>query len=79
MSESFDTFAHGVMSGRNRSLPAHVLRAATRIVEPFYATTMRLRNALYDHELFKSHRLPRPVISVGNLTTGGTGKTPIVC
>jgi tetraacyldisaccharide 4'-kinase len=79
MSDSFDTYTHGVMSGRDRSIGAHALRAVTRVAEPFYAGAMRLRNALYDHGLFKTHRLPRPVISVGNLTTGGTGKTPIVC
>ncbi len=79
MTDSFDTYTHRVMSGENRSPAAIALRAITRLIEPFYSTTMRLRNALYDHDLFKSQRLPRPVISVGNLTTGGTGKTPIVC
>jgi tetraacyldisaccharide 4'-kinase len=79
MSESFDTYAHGVMSGQNRSPAAVALRGITRLIEPFYATTMRVRNALYDRELFRSHRLSRPVISMGNITTGGTGKTPIVC
>ena len=43
-----------------------------------YATATGLRNSLYDHGVLKPHRLERPVISVGNLSTGGTGKTPFV-
>lgn len=35
-----------------------------------------LRNALYDFGLLKARRLALPVVSVGNLTVGGTGKTP---
>jgi tetraacyldisaccharide 4'-kinase len=37
-----------------------------------------LRHAGYQHGWFKTHRLARPVVSVGNLTAGGTGKTPLV-
>jgi tetraacyldisaccharide 4'-kinase len=37
-----------------------------------------LRHAGYNHGWFKTRRLSRPVVSVGNLTVGGTGKTPLV-
>ena len=36
------------------------------------------RHAAYSQGLSKAHRLSRPVVSVGNLTMGGTGKTPLV-
>jgi len=43
-----------------------------------YGWTVRTRNALYDWGRLRSHRAAVPVICVGNLTTGGTGKTPLV-
>ncbi len=39
---------------------------------------MQARNALYDAAFFPTRRLKGPVISVGNLTVGGSGKTPFV-
>jgi tetraacyldisaccharide 4'-kinase len=43
-----------------------------------YGQVTRLRAWLYAHGFLKQRRLTRPVISVGNLTVGGTGKTPMV-
>lgn len=43
-----------------------------------YGAVTRTRLSLYRRGTFHSFKLDRPVISVGNITTGGTGKTPLV-
>ncbi len=55
-----------------------LLYAFGRPFAPFYSFAMGMRAALYRKEVFSVHRLDVPVVSVGNLTMGGTGKTPMV-
>jgi tetraacyldisaccharide 4'-kinase len=73
-------FSHiiSILSGEDRSLTAALLRGGLRAIAPLYGLAVQGRNSLFEVGVRRSIRLPRPVISVGNLTTGGTGKTPMV-
>ncbi len=55
-----------------------ILLFFARPFAPFYAAIMRLRQGLYHYGIFTSEKPQVPVISVGNLVLGGTGKTPMV-
>ena len=44
----------------------------------FYSLVVRLRNFLYSKGLLKAHRVDAVVLCIGNITVGGTGKTPLV-
>ncbi len=48
------------------------------LLSSLYGKIADVRNRLYDRGVFESHDLGARVISVGNITTGGTGKTPLV-
>ncbi len=67
-----------LVSGRWRGGKATLLRGGLRVAETCYATAVRLRNLGYDLGAVKARRAGAPVVSVGNLTLGGTGKTPMV-
>jgi tetraacyldisaccharide 4'-kinase len=78
MKQSTDELFRQVISGSDISTRAKLLRAAAATGEPFYASAMRLRNLLYDAHILPASYLGKPAVSVGNITTGGTGKTPVV-
>ncbi len=48
------------------------------LLSSIYGKAMDVRNGLYDKGVFATHDLGARTISIGNITTGGTGKTPLV-
>ena len=72
------TNLHNLLSGEQRGMVPGLVRFTLGLVEPFYVAAIRQRNHRFDTGRRKANQLPRPVISVGNVTTGGTGKTPMV-
>ena len=67
-----------LVSGRQRGLVAAGMRGILGLGEIPYRWAMRRRNARYDAGRAEVHRVGVPVVSVGNLSLGGTGKTPLV-
>ncbi len=67
-----------LVSGRRRGLGAEFTRGFLSVAEVPYTLAVAWRNRRYDRGHAVVQRLAVPVVSVGNLTLGGTGKTPMV-
>jgi tetraacyldisaccharide 4'-kinase len=67
-----------LISGRQRGLGANLARGGLKAASVIYGAAVSARNLAFDRGLLTAHRASVPVVSIGNLTTGGTGKTPMV-
>lgn len=67
-----------LVDGSRRGPTAAVARGLLAGISLPYGAAVALRNAAYDRAVLRVSPAPVPVISVGNLTLGGTGKTPLV-
>ncbi|HSA06238.1 MAG TPA: tetraacyldisaccharide 4'-kinase [Candidatus Gastranaerophilales bacterium] len=71
------TYFSGIHYGKNLKIRDKLALIFLIPASYLYGFIIYIRNFLYDIKLIKSAKLPAYMISIGNLTTGGTGKTPI--
>jgi tetraacyldisaccharide 4'-kinase len=69
---------HEIVSGRRRGWKAAAWRAAFAAAQWPYAAAVAWRNRQFDRGKREIRRVGVPVVSVGNITLGGVGKTPLV-
>jgi tetraacyldisaccharide 4'-kinase len=67
-----------LISGEKQGIVPGLLRAGLKGLSLIYGGAIRSRNRAFDLGIKRVHKASVPVISVGNLTAGGTGKTPFV-
>src|SRR2546423_2574673 len=76
--ENLEQFGIDVVLGRRRGIRASLLRGLLYALSFIYERIVQLRLFLYRKRIFRERALGCLVISIGNLTVGGTGKPPVV-
>src|SRR5881296_1889992 len=76
--ESVEQYVLDVIFERRRDFGARLTSAFLLGLSQLYAAAIQVRLFLWRHRIFRDHTLGCQVVSIGNLTVGGTGKTPVV-
>src|SRR3984893_8307906 len=76
--ENLEQFAVDVVLERRHGFRANILRGILYLLSLIFERIVQLRLYLYRKRMFRERALGCLVVSVGNLTVGGTGKTPVV-
>ncbi|MGD0538995.1 MAG: tetraacyldisaccharide 4'-kinase [Verrucomicrobiota bacterium] len=76
--ESVETFALEVIFGQRQGKRAVLLRGLLYFLSYLFAAAVVIRRFLYDVRILRDRTIGVQVIAIGNLTVGGTGKTPVV-
>ena len=77
MSANYHTYWRELASGSRTGALDRLVRLLLTPVAWLYSFALGVRAGLYRSGILKTNRLPRPVVSIGNITVGGTGKTPV--
>ncbi len=75
----FNRFLANLVGSPKEGKWRKVVLAPLCLLSFFYGRMMAARVFLYSKRIFRSQALPCKVVSVGNITLGGTGKTPFAC
>ena len=76
--ENVEQYVLDVIFERRRDWPAQLTGTALLGLSKLYETGVQIRLYLWRHRIFRDHTLGCQVVSIGNLSVGGTGKTPVV-
>ncbi|MCX7886749.1 MAG: tetraacyldisaccharide 4'-kinase, partial [Verrucomicrobiae bacterium] len=76
--EAIEQYVVDVIFGRRRDLRARLTAAVLAALSRVYQVGVQIRLFLWQYRIFRDHTLGCRVVSIGNLTVGGTGKTPVV-
>jgi len=76
--ETVETVVLEIISGQRRGKRAAVARFCLFVLSKVYTAAIKVRRILYNFRILRDSTLGVQVIAIGNLTVGGTGKTPVV-